>query len=122
MCEQLTSCGIKVSGQDAPRLAIHTTNSHSKTWQALNLDPVRDAVSVIARPSPWRELEWKVGYTQPDIRFCDSDDEEVKRVAMAFVLGSWQTRESFVEHCCREASYVYAIGCTGLTKLEKASR
>ena len=112
MCEQLTSCGIKVIG--SPELAIHTTNSHSKTWEALKLEPINS----MGLTSPWRELEWKEGQDKPDIRFRDNDDEGIRKLAMAFVLDTWQTRENFVEHCCKRAEYLDARGCTGLTKLD----
>ena len=96
MCEQLTSCGIKIG--DHPELAIHTTNSHSQTWHELKLEPID------SENCQWREMEWKDGQNQPSIRFRD--------------LEHWQTRESFVAHCCKHAKTVYARGCTGLAKLD----
>ena len=112
MCEQLTSCGIKVIGE--PALAIHTTNSHSKTWDALKLEPVSSA----GLTSPWRECEWRACCDKPDIRFRNSDDEGIRKLALSWILEHWQTREKFIEHCCKHAEYVDAIGCTGLTNLD----
>ena len=60
MCEKLTSCGVKIT--EPFSLVIHTINSHSKTWTALKLEREPNRCE-------YREMEWKEGREQPEIRW-----------------------------------------------------
>jgi len=111
MCEQLTSCGIKMC--ETPELAIHTTNSHAITWAALNLESPQTA----HHATPWREIEWLEGDVLPSIRWREEDDAGARDLLLAWVLERWQTREIFIEHCCANATTIDASGCTRLTRL-----
>jgi hypothetical protein len=108
MCEQLTSVGINV--REPYKLAIHTINSHSKTWHELKLETSADRCD-------WREMEWHEKNDQPTIRWRNEDDEETQVRVMDWVLSNWLTRNGMISHCLMNAKTVDASYATGLTTL-----
>jgi len=109
MCEQLTSCGVKVT--EPFGLAIHTINSHSTTWTALKLERKPNRCE-------YREMEWREGREQPDIRWRAEDTEDTRHAVETWVNKRFPKRIDLVNHCILNAEYVDASGCTCLAKLD----
>ena len=109
MCEQLTSCGVKVT--EPFDLAIHTINSHSETWTALKLEPKPNRCE-------YREMEWKEGREHPDIRWRAEDTEDTRHAVETWVGKRFPDRVDLVNHCILKAKTIDASGCAGLTKLD----
>ena len=108
MCEQLTSCGIKVT--EPYGLAIHTINSHSRTWAALKLET--------SLRCDYREMEWVEGRNAPDIRWREDDSAETRKIVDFWLSEKFPSRIDLVNHCIRNAQTVYASGCGALTTLD----
>ena len=113
MCEQLTSCALKVTEPYA--VLCHTTNNHSATWAALKLEI---AGAVRGRRACHRELEWIEGQEGPCVRWQMHDSEESRALIIEWLQHKFPKRLDLIDFNVARAVYVYANGATGLTKLE----
>ena len=112
MCDQLTSCALRISEPFAVKCA--NISSHSATWQELKLE-LPDSPGWVS--SPWREIEWPQGSVQPVIRWRDADDANHRARVIEWVLAEWPTCESFVRYCCDHATSATVWDNAALTSL-----